>query len=132
MERIEEITERTRRCVCKYCGSPLEIRNLHFGTIETARSEIFCTSCNRIEFGVEPEIYSCAKYFVNELDFNCYPDLEKSEQTLRLNVARICEIIFWFCQSTEILQPYGFVPEVKDIMKNKTNMLLPNELIEEC
>ena len=40
------------------------MKQLVFSEYDDARVEIFCRDCDRIEFGVEPEIYEIAKYFV--------------------------------------------------------------------
>ena len=131
-QRLAEIEGRAERCLCKYCGGPLEIRRVFFGDIETARTEIFCQKCDRIEYGVEPEIYSIAQYFVKEFQFNCFPDVEPGEQTDRLNTARVCEIITWYSQSIDILNANGFEESIQKLLKNKTSLLLPHEVIEEC
>lgn len=93
--RTNMLKERARRCVCKYCGSPLKLHRIIFSEHEEARIEIFCSHCERIEYGVEPEVYASAKYFVDELKFNHYPDLDESETTRQMNIAKICEISNW-------------------------------------
>ena len=130
--RLSELSGRAHRCFCKYCGGPLELRKIFFGDIETARTEIFCQKCDRIEYGVEPEIYSIAQYFVKEFKFNYFPYLEPDEQTFRLNVARVCEIITWYSQSIGILDSTGFLAELKYHLNKKNTFLLSNEMIEEC
>lgn len=130
--RLMELSGRVKRCTCKYCGGALELRKVFFGDVETARTEIFCQKCDRIEYGVEPEVYSIAQYFVKEFQFNCFPDLEPDEQTFRLNVARVCEIITWYSQSIGILNANGFPAELKQHLNQTNTFLLPNEIIEEC
>lgn len=132
MQHLHEIEGRTERCLCKYCGGPLELRRIFFGDVETARTEIFCQKCDRIEYGVEPEIYSISQYFVKGFQFNCYPDIDHGEQTDRLNTARVCEIITWYSQSIGILDANGFVDDIKKTLSEKTSLLLTNEVIEEC
>ena len=80
VERLEEIKNRSKRCVCKYCGGRLRVRMLDFGQIETANLEIFCENCDKIEYGVEPEIYHSAQYAVDILGFNAYQDRADNEQ----------------------------------------------------
>ncbi len=130
--RLSELSGRAQRCRCKYCGGPLEVRKVFFGDVETARTEIFCQKCDRIEYGVEPEIYSIAQYFVKEFQFNCFSDLEPDEQRFRLNVARVCEIITWYSQSIGIIDANGFSAEMQEQLNRKNTFLLPNEEIEEC
>ena len=131
-QRLFELDGRAERCQCKYCGGSLEVRKVYFGDIETARTEIFCQKCDRIEYGVEPEIYSIAQYFVKEFQFNCYSDLEDGEQTDRLNTARVAEIITWYSQSIGILEATGFIEEIQILFSQKTSWLQPQEVIEEC
>lgn len=107
-ERVEELKERTQRCRCKYCGGKLELRKIIYGDLNNARVEIFCHECDRIEFGVEKEIYQIAKYFVEELDFNVFPDLDYSDKIKSMNIAKICEIISWGCKNLSLLDVNGF------------------------
>lgn len=107
-KRIDMLKQRVGRCVCKYCGGELHLRQIAFSSFEDARVEIFCKSCDRIEFGVEPEIYNNAKFFVEETGFNCYPDLDDNEKTKQMTVAKVCEILTWQNQNIGILSPYGY------------------------
>lgn len=107
-DRIEELKQRTKRCRCKYCGSKLEIRRIIYGKIEEARVEIFCSECDRIEYGVEPELYQAAKYFVEEMDFNVYPDLDETEKTKQMSVAKVSEIMAWCCKNLGFIDKSGF------------------------
>ena len=84
-KRVATLKERSARCVCKYCGGGLRVRQILFTEYEEARIELFCKECDRIEFGVEPEIYANAQYFVEETGFNCYPDLDDNEKTKHEN-----------------------------------------------
>ena len=106
--RLEAIKQRARRCVCKYCGSPLKLHRIVFSEYEDARVEIFCSHCDRIEYGVEPEVYTCARYFVDELGYNGYPDLDESETTRQLNIAKVSEIASWTLKNMGFLGEAGF------------------------
>lgn len=106
--RIEMLKRRAKRCVCKYCGQHLSLKRISFSEIEEARVEIFCPVCNRLEFGVEPEIYQSALYFVEEMGFNYYADMVQSEKTKRMNIAKVCEIMAWENKSLGILSREGF------------------------
>lgn len=112
-ERLALLKERTKRCVCKYCGGALRLRRIIFSDFEDARVEIFCERCDRIEYGCEPEIYRNARYFVEELDFSCYPDLEANERTRRMNIAKVCEIMIWGDQHLGFLVDEGFTVSPK-------------------
>ena len=107
-KRIDMLKRRTKRCVCKYCGGRLKLRRIIFSDYEDARIEIFCKDCDRIEFGVEPEIYASAKYFVENSKFNCYPDLDDNEKTKQMTIAKVCEIMAWENQNIGIMDSNGF------------------------
>ncbi len=111
--RSGELKARTERCVCKYCGGALELRRIVFSDYEDARIEIFCSICDRIEYGVEPEIYHCAQYFVEELDFNCYGELDDNMYTRRMTIAKVCEILTWGMKQLGFLCEEGFAVEPK-------------------
>lgn len=106
--RIEEIKMRSKRCVCKFCGGPLNIRRILFNDIDEARVEIFCNRCDRIEYGVEPEIYATAMNFVENLEFNYYNDMDQNEKTHKMNVAKVCEIMAWGCKHMGLTDKNGF------------------------
>lgn len=112
-ERLQELIRRSKRCVCKYCGSKLQVRMLNFGNIETANMEIFCTECDKIEYGTEPEIYKNAVYFVDVMGFNAFPDREETEKTRRMNIAKVCDVISWHERQVGILGENGYTVELK-------------------
>lgn len=131
--RLDMLKKRTKRCVCKYCGQNLYLRKIVFSDFEDARIEIFCEHCGRIEFGIEPEIYASAKYFVEEMEFNFFPDLDASEQTKQLNIAKACEIMAWENQNIGILNQDGFTVPIKvntNIM-GECIILNDDDLVEE-
>ena len=106
--RVEELKARAERCCCKFCGSKLVVRRIIFSEDEDARIELFCSQCDRIEYGVEPEIYQNAVHFVDHLKFNHYADLDSNEQTRRMNIAKVCEIMAWGIKNLGILDQNGF------------------------
>ena len=107
-KRLEMLKGRCKRCVCRYCGSRLILKKIVFSEHEDSRVEIFCESCDRIEFGVEKEIYLSAKFFIEETDFNCYPALEENARTKQMTIAKICDVMAWENQNIGILDSYGF------------------------
>ena len=107
-KRLTMLKKRTRRCVCKYCGGKLCLHRIIFSEYEDIRVEIFCDACGRIEFGVEPEIYNSAKYFVENSRFNCYPDLDDNIQTKQMTIAKVAEIMAWQDQNLGLLDNNGF------------------------
>ncbi|MBO5115580.1 MAG: hypothetical protein J6C02_05545, partial [Peptococcaceae bacterium] len=73
-----------------------------------SRIEIFCPECDQIEYGTEPEIYLSAKYFVETMGFNYYQDLDDNEQTKKMNIAKICDIMAWENKHMGFLKENGF------------------------
>lgn len=112
-KRLAMLKKRTKRCVCKYCGGQLKLRRIIFSNYEDARIEIFCSHCDRIEFGVEPQIYHSAKYFVENSRFNCFTDLDDNERTKQMTISKVCEIMSWENQMIGILDDSGFNIPIK-------------------
>lgn len=106
--RTKELLERSQRCVCKYCGGSLEVRTIVFNEILDARTELFCTHCDRVEYGVEKELYQSAKYFVDTFEYNCFPDLDETALTRQMSVAKVCEIMNWAVKNLGFLDQHGF------------------------
>lgn len=106
--RVETLKERKKRCVCKYCGGELSIKRILFSDIEDARIELYCESCERIEYGVEPEIYQSACNFVDNLDVDFFENLDNNEKKHHMNVAKVAEIMAWGFRNTGLLDEDGF------------------------
>ena len=107
-ERLEDLKTRSKRCVCKYCGSPLIVKRIAFSQCEEAQVELYCPTCQRIEYGVEPEIYAVAQYLRKAFDFNAYPQLDDNENTKSMNIAKICELLYWGNHMLGLLDEDGF------------------------
>lgn len=107
-ERMQELANRAEHCCCKYCGAPLEVRLIVFGKVEEAGAELYCTNCDRIEYGTELLIYQQAKYFVESMGFSSEPDLEDDQVAKRQSVAKVCEIMMWHDMKLGILDTTGF------------------------
>lgn len=126
--RIETLKKRTRRCVCKYCGGPLTLRRIIFHDVEDVRVEIFCEACDRIEFGVEPEIYTSACNFVENLEFDYYEGLDQNEKKRQMNIAKVCEILAWGCKNMGLINQDGFqVPLQMNQSEWAECLVLPSE-----
>ena len=106
--RTALLEKRSARCVCKYCGSRLRIKSITFNSIIDGRSELYCSKCGRIEFGVEPEIYQSAKYYVDEFDYSCYPELDDTPATRQMSVAKVSELMNWLAERLGIVDDDGF------------------------
>ena len=129
-DRIETLKGRMNRCNCKYCGSHLEIRRIIFSEFEDARVELFCPECDRIEYGVEPELYRSAAYFVDTLKFNHFPELSQNEQTRKMNIAKVCDIMTWVCKNLGFVSENGFkVPiEMNQVLLGENLTITEEEL----
>ncbi len=66
------------------------------------------TVCDRIEYGVEKELYQSACYFVETFDYNCYPDLDETALTRQMSVAKVCEIMNWAVKDLGFIDGKGF------------------------
>lgn len=111
--RVIELRKRARRCKCKYCGGNLRLKQIVYGKTIEPRIEIFCENCKRIEYGIEPEIYEMAKYYVDEFSFDCYPELDDSISKERMNVAKVAEIIYWGMNGVGYADMGGFIYPIK-------------------
>ena len=107
-ERIAELRQRAFRCVCRYCGEKLSLRKITYAAYDEAKIEVYCEKCERIEYGVEPEIYKVAEYFVDEIGYDHYPSIDASVRKKRMNIAIICDIISWGFKNTGLLDKEGF------------------------
>lgn len=107
-QRLQELRSRAARCVCRYCGHPLSLRKITYAAYDEAKIEVFCEHCNRIEYGVEPELFQVAAYFVDEIKYDHYPNLDESVRKRRMNIAIICDILSWGFKNTGLLSSEGF------------------------
>lgn len=135
--RVEMLKCRVERCVCKSCGGSLSLRQIDFNDFEEARIEIFCDQCDRLEFGIEPEVYASAQYFVDEFDINYYPDMGENAMTRKMSIANIADIMSWALQNMGYLDKKGFVvpPNMEDkilgeciVLNDQTINILKKEL----
>ena len=131
--RGDMLKGRAKRCVCKYCGGRLRLKRIIFSDHEDARVGIYCDNCERIEYGVEQEIYQSARYFVDELKFNCYPNQDANESTRRMTIAKVCEIMAWENKNLGLLDRDGFrVPlEVNGNILGECIILTDEDLLED-
>lgn len=123
-ERLAELKIRTKNCCCRYCGGELKLRRILYGNVKEGRVEIFCSECDRIEYGVNKEIYHVAKYFEDEFQLNLYPANDDTVRTYQMNVAKLCDIMAWGCKNLGLLDYDGFKVPV-DI----SNSILGEEII---
>ena len=129
--RVETLKARAKRCVCKYCGGALSLKRIIFSDCKDARIEIYCDSCERIEYGIEPPIYRSAQNFVDSLAFNYFADMDQNDRTRRMDVAKVCEIMAWGYKNTGLLDEQGFtvtLPPLKNHALEKCLILTDDEL----
>lgn len=107
------LQKRAKTCKCHYCGGALELRKITYSSYDISKIEIYCSNCNRIEYGVEPEIYEVAKYFVDELNFDHYVDWDNNIRKREMNIAKVNEIIAWGCRNLGLLTEDGFTSELQ-------------------
>ena len=93
--RVERLKARAKHCCCRYCGGELSVKQIVFHGQAAARIELYCDQCQKIEYGIEKEVYQSAKAFVEATEFNHYMDLEDNEQRLQMNIAKVCNITSW-------------------------------------
>lgn len=128
---IQELRSRVNRCKCSYCGSELILRRITYGNAEEGRIELFCPSCNRIEYGVEPEIYQIAEYYVDEIGFDYYGELDESLRKKRMNMSKVCEMMQWCCKNLGLLNQEGFTTDVQmDAALSGQDLLLSEEFLK--
>ena len=126
--RLVMLKDRINHCVCKYCGGRLDLKQVAFAMSVEARAEIFCPCCNRVEFGVEKEIYDSAKGFVEATDFNSYPDKDDNGVTRRMTVGKVCEIMQWHDRQIGILSHTGYRIDLsKGLRLDGDSLILTNE-----
>lgn len=91
----------------------LEIRRVVFSEHDDARVELYCPQCQKIELGVEREIYAVAEYFVEELEFQCYTDIDNPMLQKQMNIAKAAELMAWGFANLGYLDEEGFCYPVK-------------------
>lgn len=115
--RLDELKIRTKKCCCRYCGGELKLRRILYGNVKEGRVEIFCSNCDRIEYGVQRELYHISKYFEDEFHLNLYPENDDSVKTYQMNIAKLCDIMAWCCKNLGIMEYDGFKVPI-DISKS--------------
>ena len=114
-----ELYERVERCCCKMCGSPIKPQVIVYDRYGGHGIELYCETCQRIEYGTEPDIYALAKDFVDSFEFNYFPDMEENKYCEQLNVAKICEMFSWVLGELHLLDEHGIDKEKWSYLKNE-------------
>ena len=112
MGHDEELKKRSARCVCKFCGSQIKTKFIIFNKYGGQGTELFCENCQRIEYGVEPEIYKLAEKFVDDFEFNYYLDLEEDSASRQLNIAKVSVLFSWAFRKQGLIDDDGFKKQI--------------------
>lgn len=107
MSVSEEMANRARRCVCKYCGEAVTPAIIVYNRYGGSGVELYCGNCRKTENGVEKEIYDWAYQFVIHSGFDYFLDMEDEKERLQHNVAKVCELITWSMSKTGLLTKDG-------------------------
>jgi len=102
-----ELQKRAERCCCKMCGAQIKPKLVIYDRYGGHGVELYCDQCGKIEYGTEPEIYRLARDFVDEFEFNYFPDMEENKRCEQLNVAKLCEIFSWLFEEIHLLKEDG-------------------------
>ena len=131
LSRTELLRLRKQHCVCKYCGSELMVQRLVFSTDDDVRIELVCSHCQRIEQGVEKEIYLAAQYYVDEIGFDYFPNLDHTAKTQQMNIAKVAELITWGFANLGYLNAEGFTYPLNGTeLQLSEAMIVPAEALE--
>ena len=108
-EDIDSLTARSKRCVCKKCGGPLTTSLMIYDIYGGSGVELYCPKCQQSEFGVEPEIYEMAQYYVENFQFNYFLDMEENDLNEQLNIAKIADMLSWVLKNLGLLDGNGLI-----------------------
>lgn len=109
----EEMKARQKRCVCRQCGRELEIRMIIFCQYGGQGLELYCPVCQRIEYGVEKELFALANKFIKETEFNYFLDMPEDKRSLALNKAKIGELFSWLFYELGLCDKDGLTEKYK-------------------
>ena len=127
-----QLKNRLESCCCRYCGGDLILKSIVPGKKVEGKIEIFCDNCDRIEYGVEKDVYKIAKYFVEEMQFDYFTDLEEKVLKHRMNVAKICDIIMWGLTNLGYTSDTGlkYPIEISDLILGEDIIFTDNDLLK--
>ena len=113
----EEMQNRQQRCVCRQCGSKLEIRMIIFCQYGGQGLELYCPVCQRIEYGVEKELFDLAGKFMAETEFNYFLDMPEDKRSLELNTAKVGELFSWLFRELKLCDENGLTEKYQSLQK---------------
>lgn len=106
--------QRAERCVCKFCGGKIEPAVIVYNRYGGSGLELFCAHCGKGEKGVEKELYSWAKEFVEASGFDYFTELEAGLEKKQNNIAKVCTILSWYLRDMGYLTDAGLQPEFQE------------------
>ena len=122
-ECLDTMRSRARRCVCSYCGGQLELREIVYSNCETARTEIFCSECGRMDWGCEPEVYSIAESYLRRNRFDSNKDMAASLLKDEMNRAELTKFLTWSLETLGVVGEDGFACNIELDQTAITSML---------
>lgn len=129
-EHVAGLRMRAGRCVCRYCGGTLELREIVYSNCETARTQMYCQKCGRMEYGCEPEVYAASVAYQEKTRFDSYKDMADSELKTEMNRAQLCDFLTWSLEALGLLDDDGFTVDVNVDKARLTGIMTwtPDEL----
>ena len=106
------LEERAKRCVCKSCGGELKPSLVIYDIFGGAGVELVCPKCDKKEFGIEPEIYKYAEYYVQNFQFNYFYDMEENELNEQMNISKVADMMAWLLKKLGLLDNNGLKQEI--------------------
>ncbi len=113
-EDTDALTQRSKRCICKKCGGKLTTSLIIYDIYGGAGMELYCPHCQQTEFGVEPEIYEIAQYYVENFQFNYFLDMEENDLNEQLNIAKVADMLSWLFKNLGLLDHNGLKNTLPD------------------
>lgn len=98
---------RSQRCVCKHCGGQLTTSLVIYDIYGGVGVELYCPHCEKNDYGIEPELYALAQYFVENFQFNYFLDMEENDLNEQLNIAKVADIMSWLLKTLGLLDQNG-------------------------
>ena len=95
LPRVEQLKARTKSCCCSFCGGELSVKRVLLQTSPDWRIELYCDTCEKIEYGVPQALFDSAKAAVERLGFNYYPEMEAGATRTQMNISKLATLTSW-------------------------------------
>ena len=127
LPRVEHLKERAKDCCCSYCGGDLAVRRILYQTTAEYRIELYCDSCEKIEYGVPRALYDSAKAAIERLGFNYYPETEEGVTRNQMNIAKLSTLTAWQLRYLGMFDD----ERLKDAAEGSTQSMDTNTIVSE-